>query len=109
MANSKIILQIVVKEAQGASPGDHHAFEELVKRYQRHVAANCNCITHSSDSEDLAQEVFLKAFFALKKFQGRSNFKTWLKKIKINHCLNYNRKRNGKVFINFESSEVCAE
>jgi RNA polymerase sigma-70 factor (ECF subfamily) len=33
--------------------------------------------------------VFLKAYFALERFEGRSAFSTWLQRIKINHCLNY--------------------
>jgi RNA polymerase sigma-70 factor (ECF subfamily) len=54
------------------------------------VLANCRYLTRSAaDSEDLAQEVFLKAFFALERFEGRSAFSTWLQRIKINHCLNY--------------------
>ena len=97
---------ILVAEAQAASSTDHRAFEELVVRYQNHVATNCRCITHSADSEDLAQEVFVKVFFGLKKFQARAAFKTWLRKVKINHCLNYNRKRNGKAYINYESNEA---
>ncbi len=31
----------------------------------------------------------MKAYFALKRFEGRSTFKTWIHRIKINHCLNY--------------------
>ena len=54
------------------------------------MLANCRYLTRSAaDSEDLAQEVFLKAYFALERFEGRSAFSTWLQRIKINHCLNY--------------------
>lgn len=45
------------------------------------------------DAEDLAQEVFVKAYFALEGFEGRSTFKTWLQRLKVNHCLNYLRKQ----------------
>jgi RNA polymerase sigma-70 factor (ECF subfamily) len=39
--------------------------------------------------EDLAQDVFLAAFKAIKDFQARSSFFTWLYRIAINHCKNY--------------------
>ncbi len=69
-------------------------FDELVIRHRGKVLANCRYLTRAAaDSEDLAQEVFLKAFFALERFEGRSAFSTWLKRIKINHCLNYLEKK----------------
>ena len=100
--------QSLVREAQNAIPGDFRAFEELVKRFKNHVFSNCYNLTRSSDAEDLAQEVFVKAFFAINKFQGRSNFKTWLQRIKINHCLNYIRKTKQAAFIDYESNEAQA-
>jgi len=80
----------LVSEAQTAPDGDHRPFEELVGRHQEKVVANCRYMTRSpADAEDLAQEVFLKAFFGLPRFGGRSTFKSWLLRIKANHCLNY--------------------
>lgn len=62
--------------------------------------ANCRYLTRSpDDAEDLAQEVFVKAFYALGRFEGRSTFRTWLHRIKINHCLNYLDKKKNKVHI----------
>ncbi|MFN7984769.1 MAG: sigma-70 family RNA polymerase sigma factor [Vicinamibacterales bacterium] len=79
-------------------------FEELVRRHQRFVVANCRVITRSpNDAEDLAQEVFVKAFFALRRFEGRSQFRTWLQRIKVNHCLNHLRKARGMVTVDIES------
>lgn len=80
------------------------SFEELVRRHQRFVVGNCRVITRSpNDAEDLAQEVFVKAFFALRRFEGRSQFRTWLQRIKVNHCLNHLRKTRGTVTVDIES------
>lgn len=89
----------LVELARTALQGDMRAFEILIHRHQDQVLANCRYITKSSaDSEDLAQEVFVKAYFGLKGFEGRSQFKTWLQRIKVNHCLNFLRKNEGKTF-----------
>lgn len=80
----------LVALVQGAPEGDTRPFEELVLRHQDRVVANCRYMTRApAVAEDLAQEVFVKAYFGLAKFEGRSTFKTWLQRIKINHCLSY--------------------
>lgn len=77
------------------SPGaDTRAFETLVKRYQSKVLTNCRYLSGSvSDAEDLAQEVFVKVYFGLAGFEGRSSFETWIQRIKSNHCINFVRKK----------------
>ncbi len=83
----------LVKRAQRAGRDDYGAFELLVDRYQHRVLANCRYLSGSRDeAEDMSQEVFVKAFFALSRFEGRSSFHTWLWRIKINHCLNHLRR-----------------
>ncbi|MBM3763550.1 MAG: hypothetical protein FJW36_25370 [Acidobacteria bacterium] len=76
----------LLQAALKAPEGDLRAFEELVARYHRRILANCRYLTRDEQYyEDLAQEVFVKAFFALKSFEGRSSFRHWLKRIKVNH------------------------
>lgn len=90
----------LVVRAQTAAGSSNAAFEELVARHQGRIMANCRYISKSpNDADDLAQEVFVKAFFALSRFEGRSSFKTWLQRIKINHCLNFLDKKRGKIFV----------
>ena len=97
----------LVLEAQSAPAGDMRAFEELVRRYQQSVNTNCRYISGSpTDAEDLAQDVFVKAFFGLKRFEGRSSFETWVKRIKANHCINFLKKRSGKSFVDVEDPGV---
>lgn len=90
-----------------APEGDLHAFEQLVQRYQRRILANCRHITRDTNyAEDLAQEVFVRAFFGLRRFERRSSFRHWLQRIKINHCLNYLKKQEGKKVISIDDPEV---
>ena len=97
----------LVERARAAAEGDLSAFEALVKRHRNKVTTNCRYISgSSSDAEDLAQEVFLKAFFALKGFEGRALFRTWLQRIKVNHCLNHVKRKAGKSFVPVEDLEI---
>jgi RNA polymerase sigma-70 factor (ECF subfamily) len=77
-----------------AQSGDQSAYEELVKRNQQRVAAVVGGILRRrEDVEDVAQQVFVKAFFSLKRFDQRSAFSTWLYKITVNECWDYLRKK----------------
>jgi len=100
----------LVEAARSASgSGDLRAFDELVVRYQERVAGNCRFLTNSpSDAADLAQEVFVKAYFGLKGFEGRATFRTWLERIKANHCINHVRSRSHVTFLDIDDEAVQA-
>ena len=99
----------LVLEAQSAPAGDMRAFAELVRRYREPVNTNCRYMSGSpTDAEDLAQEVFVKAFFGLRRFEGRSSFETWVKRIKANHCINFLKKRSSKSFVDVEDPGVSS-
>jgi RNA polymerase sigma-70 factor (ECF subfamily) len=77
-----------------AQRGDKESFEELVRRHQNRVFAVARGILkRQEDVEDISQQVFVKAYFALKKFDQRSAFTTWLYKITVNECWDLLRKR----------------
>ena len=100
----------LVSEAQVAPEGDTRAFDELVVRHQGRVLANCRYISGSAeDAHDLAQDVFVKAFFALDRFEGRSRFGSWIQRIKVNHCLNHLRRNRGKTFLDVDDPALGAE
>jgi len=81
----------LVRRAQAEDQG---AFEELVRRHQQRVAAVAGGILrHREDVEDIAQQVFVKAYFSLKRFDQRAAFSTWLYKITVNECWDLLRKR----------------
>jgi RNA polymerase sigma-70 factor (ECF subfamily) len=77
-----------------AKAGDPRAFEALVRRYRKRIFALALHLTGSaSEADDIAQEVFLKAFRALAQFEGRSQFFTWLYRMAVNRSLNARRDR----------------
>lgn len=96
----------LVELACRAGDGDLRPFDRLVERHRGKVLANCRYLTRAAaDSEDLAQEVFLKAFFALERFEGRSAFTSWLQRIKINHCLNYLEKKRRRPSVDIDDPD----
>ena len=77
-----------------AKAGDSRAFEALVRRYRKRIYALALHMTRSaSEADDIAQEVFLKAFRALPQFEGRSQFFTWVYRMTVNRSLNARRDR----------------
>ncbi|SRR6266851_8859104 len=73
---------------------DQEAFEELVRRHQHRVFAVARGILRRrEDVEDIAQQVFVKAYFSLKRFDQRAAFSTWLYKITLNECWDLLRKK----------------
>ncbi|HYB73040.1 MAG TPA: sigma-70 family RNA polymerase sigma factor [Candidatus Sulfotelmatobacter sp.] len=73
-----------------ARAGDAGAFEALVRRYQAWVfTLALRMVGDRGEAEDVAQEVFLKAYRGLKTFRGASRFSTWLYAIATHHCLNH--------------------
>jgi RNA polymerase sigma-70 factor (ECF subfamily) len=70
--------------------GEREAFDLLVARYQRSIYRLCyRYVNNHEDANDLAQEVFLKAWRAIRRFRGDSAFSTWLYRIAVNACLNF--------------------
>ena len=68
-----------------AKAGSLEAFDVLLRRYQVRVVNYVLALTRDpNEAEDLAQEAFVRAFRALKKFRGESSFKTWLYSIATN-------------------------
>jgi len=77
-----------------AKAGDARAFEALVTRYRKRIFALALHITRSaSEADDIAQDVFLKAYRALPEFEGRSQFFTWVYRMTVNRSLNVRRDR----------------
>jgi RNA polymerase sigma-70 factor (ECF subfamily) len=78
--------------------GEIHAFEELVRRYDRKLLRIAQHVTNNrEDAEDVVQESFLKAFQYLHQFRENSQFSTWLYRIALNESLlKLRRRRSSK-------------
>ncbi len=83
-----------------AQRGDAEAFGFLVERYERRVFSLAYHLVNSREQvEDLAQEIFVKAFLGVRGFDARSSFATWLSRVAVNHCYDYlRRQRTSRVF-----------
>ncbi len=81
----------LIQRSQG---GDRLAFNQLVLKYRNRVmGVVTRMLGDRSEAEDLAQDVFVKVYHALGRFQGDALFSTWLYRITANSCLNQRRKR----------------
>jgi len=65
--------------------GERELFAEIVSRYQGAIFRLClRAMGNHHDAEEVAQEVFLRAFRGLKHFNGSARFSTWLTRIALN-------------------------
>src|SRR5256884_6972439 len=75
--------------------GDSQAVETLFRRYQRPLFQTAlRVLGNAEDAEDALQDGLLSAYRNLRRFEGRSQFSTWLTRIVINAALM--RRRSAK-------------
>lgn len=68
--------------------GDRAAFEELVRQFSKYVYTTAFFILRDThEAEDVSQEVFVKVYLSIKGFRGLSSFKTWIRKLTVNTCI----------------------
>ena len=80
--------------------GDRKAFDVLIRRYQRQaVAVSYRLLGNSSDSLEVTQDAFLKAFTSLSTLQKPEAFGGWLMRIVSNLSLNYRRSRKTRTAV----------
>src|SRR5438046_8763918 len=83
-----------------AQKGCKAAFESLVQGPQHRVFAVARGILkRHEDVEDIAQQVFVKAYFSLKRFDQRAAFSTWLYKITVNECWDLLRRKKARPLV----------
>jgi RNA polymerase sigma-70 factor, ECF subfamily len=92
---------------QQATGGDLEAFEELIRRLQGRVYGFAyQHLRDSEEAHDLAQEIFVKLYRNLKRYDVDRPFEPWFWKLAANTSINYRRKR---VPLPAESSEELAD
>lgn len=78
--------------------GDQQAYAVLVERYRNFVyTLTLRMINNREDAEEVAQDVFIKAYKYLADFRGASKFTTWLYTIVNNTCISFLRKKKLEV------------
>jgi RNA polymerase sigma-70 factor, ECF subfamily len=90
--------------------GDLAAFREIIERHAPRVQAIAYQMTgNSADSQDIAQEVFLKLYRSLDSFNPKYRFSTWLYRVTVNVSIDYLRKHNRQEEQSFEEIETGRE
>jgi RNA polymerase sigma-70 factor, ECF subfamily len=80
-----------------AISGDVSAFEQIILRYERRVFSLAwRLLGKPEDAQDASQEVFLRAFRYLHRFDRRRPFEPWLMKMTVNVCHDLSRKRHAQ-------------
>jgi RNA polymerase sigma factor (sigma-70 family) len=74
--------------------GDRSVFTEIVDQWQKMVYNTALSIVQvEEDAEDIAQEVFIDVYEKLDKFRGDSQLSTWIYRITVNRCLDFEQKK----------------
>lgn len=74
--------------------GNQQAYAGLVNRYQNYVfTLSLRMVKNREDAEEVAQDVFIKAYKYLADFRGESKFTTWIYTIVNNTCISFLRKK----------------
>lgn len=91
--------QIEAEWLARAQQGDDEAFSRLVEAYQRPVFNLCyRMLGNARDAEDAAQETFIRAYKAIRRYDPSRKFSTWLLTIASNYCIDQHRRRKLPTF-----------
>jgi RNA polymerase sigma-70 factor (ECF subfamily) len=86
LSDTEIISRVLQREQT--------AFSQIVERYQNYVfSLVLRFVENREDAEEIAQDVFVKAYRSLADFRGESKFSTWLFTIARTSCISFLRKR----------------
>lgn len=78
--------------------GDEKAFEALLRMYRSSVYSIClRMVRNRTVAEDIAQEVFIKVFSALHRYDPSYPFSSWLNRITSNLCIDYLRRERERM------------
>lgn len=89
----------VIKQVLG---GDVRAFTVIVQQYERLVFSVLNRMLKEQDVEDIGQEVFIKVYTHLGKFNFQSKLSTWIARITYNTAINHLKRKKE----NYHSQET---
>ncbi len=79
---------------QRSREGCHEAYRELVELYRDRIFRFCHGWTgNAADAEELCQDVFVRAYSALPRYEGQDRFLGWLHRIAKNRCHDHHRSR----------------
>ncbi|WP_051870419.1 sigma-70 family RNA polymerase sigma factor [Brevibacillus laterosporus] len=78
--------------------GHKEAYTRIVDKYKGKIYAYLyRMIGQQQDAQDMAQDVFLKAYCHIHQYKPEHSFSSWLYRIAANHCINEPSERNGQI------------
>jgi RNA polymerase sigma factor (sigma-70 family) len=90
--------------------GDAAAFDQLVIKYTpRLYGLVYNMTSNHEDTNDLLQDVFSKAYKAIRGFRGKSSFYTWIHSIAVNMTLNFLKKRGRRFQMSLDDVDATVQ
>lgn len=83
--------------------GNKNLYPLIIREFEKKIYTYCYCILKNrEEAEDAVQEVFIKAYKEIHRYEKRVSFSAWLYKIAYHHCLDLIRKQNRwKRFVSF--------
>lgn len=86
---------------------DKAAFQELVKRHQRMVWRQCmRAVRRVEMADELAQQIFLKAFDKIDSFRGEAPFGAWLCRIAFNTIADWRRRQKDEDHVDVDDVSI---
>lgn len=87
--------QAIIEEAiKQVLVGNREAYRTIIKAYERRIYTYCYYILRShEEAEDAVQDIFVKVYQELRRYEKRVSFNAWLYKVAYHHCLDQLRKR----------------
>src|SRR5437773_2627642 len=90
--------------------GDANAFDQLVVKYTpRLYGLVYNMTSNHEDTNDLLQDIFSKAYKAIRGFRGKSSFYTWIHSIAVNMTLNFLKKRGRRFQLSLDGVDASIQ
>mgnify|MGYP001191749991 CR=1 FL=1 len=90
--------------------GKTDLFGAIYDRYANKVYRKCISFVKDPDiAQDMVQDVFLKVFFQIPRFKGKSRFSTWLYAITYNFCVEYYRKHSKYTMVDIDEGPEIAD
>jgi RNA polymerase sigma-70 factor, ECF subfamily len=95
------------KIVQAVRKGNKELFRELVKRYQKKLSIYLyHLVRNREETKDILQNVFIKVYDNLAKFNARKKFSSWIYRIAHNEAVNIIKRKNRKKFISWEDITI---
>lgn len=90
--------------------GEAAAFDQLVVKYTpRLYGLVYNMTSNHEDTNDLLQDIFAKAYKAIRGFRGKSSFYTWIHSISVNMTLNFLKKRGRRYHVSLDDMDSSVQ